>query len=166
MQQHTQTLNLAQPQHFLRTSWHRKINSSSLPLTPTLVSLLKNLAKVSSVTVSPVWTVSQKTALNTNTFLIHLTRIQNKNIIPVVITLVPVVKMNQKTIVHHVCYRGNTNESRVLLVYGFQLHPHSKSRRNHCLHRGRHLAEDKYYKSRNLPIVHNQYIHVISKFPN
>lgn len=160
MQQHTQTLNLAQPQHFLRTSWHRKINSSSLPLTPTLVSLLKNLAKVSSVTVSPVWTVSQ------NTFLIHLTRIQNKNIIPVVITLVPVVKMNQKTIVHHVCYRGNTNESRVLLVYGFQLHPHSKSRRNHCLHRGRHLAEDKYYKSRNLPIVHNQYIHVISKFPN
>lgn len=158
--------HLAQHQHFLCATWHGKINSSSLPLRPTLVAMLKNLAKVGMVTVSPVCEVSQKTALKANTFLIHLTRMQNKNIIPVVVTLVPVVKMNQKTIVHHVCYRGNTNESRVLLVDGFQLHPHSKSRWNHCLHRGRHLTKDKYYKSRNLSIVHNQFTHVISKFPN
>lgn len=158
--------HLAQSQHFLHATWHGKLNSSSLPLGHTLVGTLRNLAKVGMVSVSPVWKASQKTALRVNTFLIHLTRIQNKNIIPVVITLIPVVKMNQKTIVHHVCYRGNTNESRVLLVYGFQLHPHSKSRRNHCLHRERHLTEDKYYKLRNLPSVHNQYIHVISKFPN
>lgn len=128
--------------------------------------MITNLAKVGMVTVCTVWKLSQKILLNANTFLIHLTGIQNKNIIPVVVTLIPVVKMNQKTIVHHVCYRSNTNECRVLFVYGFQLHPYSKSRWNHCLHRERHLIKHKYCKSRNLPSVHNQYIHVISKFPN
>lgn len=122
--------------------------------------------KVGMVTVSTVWKVSQKIVLKAITFLICLSKIQNKNIIPVVITLIPVVKMNQKTIVHHVCYRSNTNESRVLLVYGFQLHPHSKSRRNHCLHRERDLIENRYYKSINHPRVHNQYIHVTSKVHN
>lgn len=50
-----------------------------------------------------------------------------KNVSPIVIALIPVVKMYKETIVHHICYRSNTDECRVLFVYSFKLHSNSKA---------------------------------------
>lgn len=43
---------------------------------------------------------------------------------PVVISVIPVVKVHQKTIVHHISHCGNTDQGRVHAVHGFQLHAH------------------------------------------
>ena len=50
-----------------------------------------------------------------------------ENVSPIVIALIPVVKMYQETIVHHICYRSNTDECRVLFVYSFKLHSNAKA---------------------------------------
>jgi hypothetical protein len=46
---------------------------------------------------------------------------------PIVIALIPVVKMYQETIVHHICYRSNTDDRRALFVCSLELHPNSKA---------------------------------------
>lgn len=56
-----------------------------------------------------------------------------ENVSPVVIALIPVVKMHQETIVHHICYRSNTDERRILFVYSFEFHSNSKAWWDHCL---------------------------------
>ncbi len=43
---------------------------------------------------------------------------------PVVVRVVPVIKVNQEAVAHFVRYRGNTDERRVHAVHGLQLHPH------------------------------------------
>lgn len=45
---------------------------------------------------------------------------------PVVIRVIPVIKMNQKTVGHFVCYCGNTDERGIHAVDSLQLHPHLK----------------------------------------
>lgn len=45
---------------------------------------------------------------------------------PVIIRVVPVIKMNQETVAHFVCYRSNTYERGVHPVHSLQLHPYLK----------------------------------------
>ena len=47
-------------------------------------------------------------------------------LLPIVIALIPVVKMDQESTVHHVCNRGNADEGGVLFVNGLQLHPNTE----------------------------------------
>lgn len=44
--------------------------------------------------------------------------------LPVVVSIIPVVKVHQKAIVHHVSHCGNTDQGRVHSVHGFELHAH------------------------------------------
>lgn len=44
--------------------------------------------------------------------------------LPVVISIIPVVKVHQKAIVHHVSHCGNTDQGRVHSVHSFKLHAH------------------------------------------
>lgn len=67
-----------------------------------------------------------------------------ESVSPIVIALIPVVKMDQETIVHHVCYRGNTDEGRVLFVHSLKLHSHSKARWDRCLWKHADLIRDKH----------------------
>ena len=48
---------------------------------------------------------------------------------PVVIGVIPFIKVNQEMIANHVCYRGNTDKIRVLAIYSFQLHANFESMR-------------------------------------
>lgn len=47
--------------------------------------------------------------------------------LPVVISIIPVVKVHQKAIVHHVSHCGNTDQGRVHAVHSFKLHAHLKA---------------------------------------
>lgn len=44
--------------------------------------------------------------------------------LPVVVSIVPVVKVHQEAAVHHVGHAGHTDEGRVHTVHGLQLHAH------------------------------------------
>lgn len=44
--------------------------------------------------------------------------------LPVVISVIPVVKVHQKAIVHHVSHCGNTDQGRVHAVHSLELHAH------------------------------------------
>lgn len=62
--------------------------------------------------------------------------------LPVVVSIIPVVKVHQKAIVHHVSHCGNTDQGRVHAVHSFQLHAHLEARGGHMLReeRGRFLS--------------------------
>lgn len=47
--------------------------------------------------------------------------------LPVVISIIPVVKVHQKAIVHHISHCGNTDQGRVHAVHSFELHAHLKA---------------------------------------
>lgn len=63
--------------------------------------------------------------------------------LPVVISIIPVVKVHQKAIVHHVSHCGNTDQGRVHAVHSFKLHAHLEARGSLVLggERGRFLSE-------------------------
>lgn len=71
----------------------------------------------------------RKVTTQTHTVLYNI----NGNL-PVVICLIPVVKVHQESAVHHVCNRGDTDEWWILLIDGLQLHTNSKAGRRHRLH--------------------------------
>lgn len=63
--------------------------------------------------------------------------------LPVVISIIPVVKVHQKAIVHHVSHCGNTDQGRVHAVHSFELHAHLEAWGSLVLggKRGRFLSE-------------------------
>lgn len=48
---------------------------------------------------------------------------------PVVIRVIPLIKVNQEQIANHIGYRGNTDQIRVLTIHCFQLHTDFKPMR-------------------------------------
>lgn len=65
--------------------------------------------------------------------------------LPVVVSIIPVVKVHQKAIVHHISHCGNTDQGRVHAVHSFKLHAHLEARGSHVLReeRGRFLSESQ-----------------------
>lgn len=55
--------------------------------------------------------------------------------LPIIIGVVPVVKMNEQSIVDHGGNGGHADQRRVLSVHCLQFHPGSESRRSHRLER-------------------------------
>lgn len=47
--------------------------------------------------------------------------------LPVVISVIPVVKVHQKAIVHHICNCGNAYQRRIHAVHSFKFHAHLES---------------------------------------
>lgn len=63
--------------------------------------------------------------------------------LPVVISIIPVVKVHQKAIVHHISHCGNTDQGRIHAVHSLKLHAHLEARRSLMLggERGRFLSQ-------------------------
>jgi len=65
--------------------------------------------------------------------------------LPVVVSIIPVVKVHQKAIVHHISHCGNADQGRVHAVHSFELHAHLEARGSLVLggERGRLLSEPR-----------------------
>lgn len=62
---------------------------------------------------------------------------------PIVIALIPVVKMYQETIVHHIRYRSNTDDGGTLFVCSLQLHSNPKAWWDHRLRKHADLIREE-----------------------
>lgn len=65
--------------------------------------------------------------------------------LPVVVSIIPVVKVHQKAIVHHISHCGNTDQGRIHAVHSLKLHAHLKAWRSLVLggERGRFLSQPR-----------------------
>lgn len=52
----------------------------------------------------------------------------NQRLLPVIVCVIPVVKMNQEAVVYDVGHRGHTHQAGVLPVHCLQFHAHFKFR--------------------------------------
>lgn len=52
----------------------------------------------------------------------HWVDIRTVILTPVVIRVIPLVKVNEKMVANHIRYRSNTDQIRVLTIYSFKLH--------------------------------------------